>query len=297
MIENVDIDVDKDPSNIYKILWDRLERVEELPKYLNKVVEYNYDDFEKKIYSDSDEFSNKIVRSLLSGDIILLKNSFEKKYLEKVKQIFRNKFENSNSAFHKMVEGCPNFYRNITQDLSKNYSFYQVKKTYYLFPWNKEKESNIGDFYEQIYKKWRMLKYLSGFYKDAWELNTPKDGIIDRFQVAMYPSGSGEQELHQDPYLFQKFFISIYLSKKNIDYESGGIYLIDKNNNRVDLENRIDVGDMSFGFGSIYHGVDRIAPITDNPNHKSERWWIGLYSTVSDYVKNRHTGRPVKNLK
>ena len=66
---------------------------------------------------------------------------------------------------------------------------------------------DIGDFYEQIYKKWRMLKYLSGFYKDAWELNTPKDGIIDRFQVAMYPSGSGEQELHQDPYLFQKFFI------------------------------------------------------------------------------------------
>ena len=69
---------------------------------------------------------------------------------------------------------------------------------------------------------------ISGFYKDAWEFNTPKDGIIDRFQVAMYPSGSGEQELHQDPYLFQKFFISIYLSKKNIDYKSGGIYLIDK---------------------------------------------------------------------
>ena len=44
MIENVDIDIDKDPSNIYKILWDKFERTDELPKYLNKVVEYNYDE-------------------------------------------------------------------------------------------------------------------------------------------------------------------------------------------------------------------------------------------------------------
>ncbi len=288
----IDINNDKDPNNIYNILWEKYEKVEKLPKYLNQIKIYNYEEFEKDVYSNSKDFSKKIVQSLLSGDIILLKNSFEKKYLNEIKINFKEKFKNSESTFHKIIEGCPNYYRNITPNLSGKYSFYQVKKTYYLFPWNKKSEINLDDFYDQIYRRWRLLKYLSGFYKNAWEDNTPKDGIVDRFQVAMYPSGSGEQELHQDPYLFQKFFISIYLSKKNEDFAEGGIYLIDKNKKKKILEDNIDIGDMSFGFGTIYHGVDKIRPIKNKPN-SSERWWIGLYSTVSDYIENRHTGRPV----
>ncbi|OUX36488.1 MAG: hypothetical protein CBE33_05715 [Candidatus Pelagibacter sp. TMED273] len=288
----VNIDNDKDPNNIFKILWDKFENKNRLPKYINKINIIDYNEFEKKIYSDSEVYAESIIKSLLSGDIILLKNTFNKEYLHNVKKIFKKKFEKSESSFHKIIEGCPNYFRNITPKLSGKYSFYQVKKTYYLFPWNKDNEIEVGDFYEQIYKRWRLLKYLSGFYKNAWEENTPKDGIVDRFQVAMYPSGSGEQELHQDPYLFQKFFISIYLSKKNFDYADGGIYLIDKHKNKIDLENYIDIGDMSFGFGTIFHGVNKVQQL-NNSSVKSERWWIGLYSTVSDYVKNRHTGKPV----
>ena len=50
------------------------------------------------------------------------------------------------------------------------------------------KESDIGDFYEQIYKKMENVKIFKWFLQRCLgELNTPKDGIIDRFQVAMYP--------------------------------------------------------------------------------------------------------------
>jgi len=290
---HIDIKKDKDPNNNYKVLWDKLEIIEDLPIYLNEIKTYNYYDFEENVYSNSKKFSEELVLSLLAGDIILLKNTFDKNYMNNIKNIFKKKFDESDSTFYKMKEGCPNFYRNITSKLSNKYAFHQVKKTYYLFPWNKESESDIGDFYDQIYRRWRLLKYLSGFYKNAWESNTPKNGVIDRFQVAMYPSGSGEQQLHQDPYLFQKFFISIYLSKKNKDFLKGGIYLINKDKKIIDLENSIDIGDMSFGFGTIYHGVDKITPINIKDNNNSQRWWIGLYSTVSDYVDNRHTGKPI----
>ena len=290
----IDINADKDSTNIYKLLWDKYEVIEKLPKYLNKIKTYNYFEFEKEIYSKSESFAKEIVNSLLSGDIILLKNTFDQNYLNQIKNIFKIKFENSDSSFHKIIEGCPNFFRNITSNLSNKYAFYQVKKTYYLFPWNKNKEIDLLDFYEKIYRRWRLIKFLSGFHKNAWEKNTPKDGIVDRFQVAMYPSGSGELELHQDPYLFQKFFISIYLSKKNKDFLNGGMYLINKNLEKIDLEDNIDIGDMSFGFGTIYHGVDKITAVENSKKQDSERWFIGLYSTVSDYVNNRHTGRPVK---
>ena len=64
------------------------------------------------------------------------------------------------------------------------------------------------------------------------------------------------RELHQDPYLYQKFFISSYLTKKGVDYINGGMYAIDKNNEKIDLEKSIDVGDLCFGIATIYHGVD-----------------------------------------
>ena len=292
IITNININKDKDSNNPYNQLWDKYEDKDNLPTYVNNIKTYNYLDFEKKIYSNSEQFSKEIVQSLLSGDIILLKNTFDPDYLDELKNIFRKKFENSTSTFHKIYEECPNFYRNITPDLASKYSFHQVKKTYYLFPWNKKNEPDLFNFYEEIYKRWRLLKYLSGLQSNAWEKNTPKDGIIDRFQVVNYPAGSGEQELHQDPYMYQKFFISIYLFEKNIDFSSGGIYLIDKNKEKIDFENQVKKGDMSFGFGTIYHGVQKIVPIKNLGDKISERWFIGLYSTDSDYVKNRHTGRP-----
>ena len=50
---------------------------------------------------------------------------------------------------------------------------------------------------------------------------------------------------------------------------------------------------MSFGLGTILHGVKRTEKIEEkNEVDTSGRWFMGLYSTVSDYVKNRHTGKP-----
>jgi len=65
--------------------------------------------------------------------------------------------------FFKIHEGCPNFYRAITKDLAKNYSFKQIKQTQYFFSWNPD----IWNLYQETYKRWRVLKYLSGFYKDV----------------------------------------------------------------------------------------------------------------------------------
>ena len=39
------------------------------------------------------------------------------------------------------------------------------------------------------------------------------------------------------------------------------MYAIDKRNNKIDLEQLIDIGDLCFGIATIYHGVD----ICDKP--------------------------------
>jgi hypothetical protein len=284
----------KDPNNIYKDIWDKNEDTSKLPYFYRKIIEIDFKEFEEKVYSNNKIFSENLVHSLLAGDVYLLKKSFPPEYLQKIKKETVKNWKTKKSEFFKIRENCPNFYRNITEELSGKYAFKQVKQTQYFFPWN----DDFCNLYHQTYKRWRVIKYLSGFYKDVWEKDTPRDGIVDRIQIVKYPPKSGLLELHQDPYVYQKFFISVYLTKKGEDYEEGGMYFIDKKKNKFLFEDLVDVGDMSFGFGTIYHGVDVSNTIANNPESDVDgRWFMGLYTTVSDYVKNRHTGKPANNLK
>jgi len=291
IIEKIAIDQYFDKKSIFFKLWNRYEKKTNLPNYLKKINIYNYEDFKEKIFSNSNKFAEEIVLSLLSGNAIILKNAFEKSFLSHLKNELSKIFLNSKSEFHKIVEHCPNFYRNITADLSKKYAFKQIKHTHYFFPWNED----FNKLYFETFKKWQVIKYLSGYKKNAFEKNTPKNGIVDRIQIVKYPFNIGNQVLHQDPYLYQKFFISVYMSKKGKDYIDGGMYFVDQSGNKIDLEELIDIGDLAFGFATLHHGVD-ITKILENQKEDSSsgRWFMGLYSTVSDYVKNRHTGNPVK---
>ena len=69
--------------------------------------------------------------------------------------------------------------------------------------------------------------------------------------------------------------------------------MVDSNNQKFLLEDKVNVGDLSFGFGTIYHGVDVPIPIINTENDECMgRWWLGIYSTESDYNQEKHTGKP-----
>ena len=110
----IDINKYKDDNNIYKKIWDKKEKFDLLPKFYNKIIEIDYQEFKEKVYNNSLKEANNIVDSLLSGDIYILKEAFSKEYVEKIKVQTIENWQNLQSEFHKIYEGCPNFYRNIT---------------------------------------------------------------------------------------------------------------------------------------------------------------------------------------
>ncbi len=107
---------------------------------------------------------------------------------------------------------------------------------------------------------------------------------------------------HTDPYLYQRFFISVYLSQKGEDFDEGGFYALDKNNEKIDIEGNLEVGDLCFGLGTIKHGVASPKGLGskkyDINNLMSGRWFLGIYSTESDYTIDRHTTKQInkKNI-
>ena len=193
-------------------------------------------------------------------------------------------------SFHKMIEGCPNFHRKQDEEIAKKYVFMSIRHSYYWFNWNGDSMSVNSE----INKRWRIFKFLGGLKKNSFEKNTPKDGIVDRYQVARYLPGIGRSETHSDPYQNQKFFISAFMSKKGLDYKSGGFYVVKPGNKLLNIENDLDIGDISLGYATVMHGVDTIDP-EKKPDWsaKDGRWWLGLYSNSTDMVSKRATGQKV----
>ena len=275
-------------KNIFKNLWENLEKVNNLPTRARKIISLDYSIFAEKIDNNDESFAKQLANSLILGDIYILKEAFDKEFFNSLKNKCYDYFRNEPPSFHKMLEGCPDFHRIIDLDVGNKYSFKLCKHSFYFYNWNKDPLN----LFDTTYERWRKIKKLMGYDPNIFENNTPKDGAIDRIQVVQYPSKYGYLEPHSDPYKYQKFFISGYMSKKGKDYLDGGFYALDKENKVIDVEKYIDVGDVGIGFATIVHGV---APVNRNKDPKWEdmndgRWFYSLYTNESDEIKNRHTG-------
>ena len=278
-------------ENKYKPVWARLENSIPRPERVRAVVQMDYREFKEKVQRQSDAFVESIVSSLYSGDAYLIKGAFPKDFMINLRKRVHEFCKTKPSEFYKMLEGSPDFHRIIDLESGRKYSFRVCKHSCYFYPWNQDPLNLFGT----VYERWRVIKFLMGLRPDEYEKNTPKDGVIDRIQVVRYPPRIGFLEPHSDPYLHQRLIFSGYMSKRGVDYQGGGFYLVAPGDNPVEIEEQIDIGDICVAYATVYHGV---APVDrqKEPTWESDdgRWFLSMYSNASDEVPNRHTGHPVK---
>lgn len=275
----------------FKNIWKHCEKKNSYPSRANNIKVVDYKDFEKNVTEEKESFVLDIVNSLYSGDIYILKGAYTKEFMNSLRVRTFDYFKGKPSEFHKMLEGCPDFHRKIDIETGKKYALRLCKHSFYFYPWNND-PLNI---FNPIYKRWRVIKKLMGMNPEAFEKNTPKDGVIDRIQIVQYPSKIGYLEPHTDPHKHQRLFHSAYMSKKGKDFSGLGFYAIDKKGKILETENHIDVGDIGIGYATIYHGV---APVNLNKEPDWQdvndgRWFLSLYSNETDIHKKRHTSSGV----
>ena len=271
---------------MFKTEWENIEKNYKRPTFARKLVIENCDAFAKKVFSEDKAIIKKLVKSLYFGDVYLLKKAFSKNFCNTLIKGAWKINKNQKKSFYKIKENCPNFHRLIDEKITKKYSANHIKHAFYFFPWNKDPIN----MYKKIYKKWRLFKFLGGFRANEYEKNTPKDGVIDRFQIVHYPAGAGWLETHSDPFHNQRVIISGFLSQRNKDYKTGGFYYYKKNNEIIDCDDYIETGDMLTSYATVLHGVSQIdSKEKVNYNSPKGRWFLGLYSNDSDMVKKRKT--------
>ena len=283
---------DEMTENRFKTLWEKKTQDGNYPHRMRNIVEIEFKELEENVIKQDPKFVQELVSNLYAGDYYLVRNVFEESYLRGLLQKNLDYWKNTPTSFHKMLEGCPDFHHLIDEELSKKYYGEPVKHSYYFYPWN----GDPLNLFKPIREKWRIFKTLGGMDPLQYENNTPKDGVCDRIQFAQYPAGSGRIATHEDPYKHVNPIISTYLSKRGEDFQTGGVYFVNQQDKKVDLEENVNVGDVGLAFPTVAHGVDRVDAHITNPDWDSPqgRWWLGMFSNMSEEVKNRHTWRKVE---
>ena len=275
----------------YKDIWLSLEKDRPRPQRARMVIKRDWAGFSERVMEAREPFATMLCASLYAGDVYILTGAFDKEWMIDLRRKTMDYFRSKPSEFYKMLEGSPDFHRLIDLETGKKYSFNVCKHSAFFYPWN----DDPLDLFPTVYKRWRVIKTLMGLEPNEYERNTPKDGVVDRIQVAQYPSRIGFLEPHSDPYLHQRLFFSGYMSQRDHDYSGGGFYVVGEGDSVVEAEADIEVGDIGIGYATVYHGVapcDRnLEPDWDTP---AGRWFLSMYSNASDEVANRHTGHPIR---
>ncbi len=278
-------------NNPFAKEWIKQEKDKKIPSAYRKLVFVDYKEFVSKILEKDPIFVSDVVTNLYSGDMYILKNSIDKSKVKYIIEEIHKFTQSSPSSFHKMLEGIPNFHRWIGKDLVNAYSIKYTKHSTHIFPWNED----ISDVRKIIMEVCKPIKFLAGLSFDEFKENTPKDLVVERLQIARYPP-TGFIEPHIDANTLLRLVISGYLTTRGIDYKKGGFYLIDNNNDKKDIEDQVEAGDIGLFYASIKHGLDVIDPDKEpDIKKKNGRWWFGLNVHNSDEMpeKHRKTTKPV----
>lgn len=281
------------PLTTYEIkkYWVNLEKKLMPPKYVTNISVINFADLKKACDSKNEFYIKSIIKKMYKGHAFIIRKAAKKSLKQTIIKLAKQYDKKQKPSFYKMLEGTPNFHRIYDKNITKKYSLYAIKHSYFFYNWNikskLEKALKNG-----VYKHWRYIKFLAGNSMQQYEKNTPIDGQIDRLQIVNYPKGGGELRDHVDPRKNQRVVSGLIMSKIGSDFKSGGFYFRDKNNKKLNIENQLEIGDSVIFYGSIVHGVE---PIEKNKKldwtSYNSRWFIGMFVNDSDHVKNRVTAK------
>lgn len=273
--------------NIY---WKYLEQKFSPPRYVKKITELEFKKLKQIVNLKKEASIKKIIKNMyVNGEAFILKKCATKNLKKVMLDLTDYYIRTKKPSFHKMLDGVPNFHRMIDKEITKKYSLFTIKHSFYFYNWNikskLEKKLKNGAYYH-----WRYIKFLAGNSKTKYEHNIPSDGQIDRLQIVRYPSGGGQLKDHVDARKNQRVVSGIVMSKRGIDYKKGGFYFKSSKNKKLNIENKIDEGDAVIFYGSLIHGVEPVDPNKKlSWKSKKGRWFLGMFVNDSDHVKNRVT--------
>ena len=280
----------------YKDVWENFIENNYFPTSLRNPRTIQFTEFKNMVYNKPEQ-TKQLILDMLAGDVIVLKNALDRKEAIKIKeQLYeygnttpeQHLLENSSIPNHHIKETKKS--RNSVKD-----GYNELAHSFFFYRWNED----TLKLYERINDVWDTIKVFNGLDIDEYKGNKPEDIIIDRIQVLHYSLNSGKISCHCDKARWQKTNIGFNLTQIGEDYDEGGAYFLNSDEEEVPMESYIEVGDAPIFLPSIFHGVKTPKSGKYDVDRSSSRGrWLLLAQTVqSKCLENREISVSFKNYK
>lgn len=241
-------------------------------RFYKETISYDYLDFTNKLKSS--EFVLSCIDKLSLGTIFVLKNSIDENFIEYAKNTLTKISKDELEIDSKVLDGCKNgFYnaKNLNEDGYKTFD-----KSFYFYHWNDDKTG----IFDKIYSLYKPLKILNGNNENDLIENIPSDGHVERLHVINYPIGGGQISKHYDPISISICNFGLYGTKNGVDYDEGGFFVLNKDNEEVNLDKDIEKTDIVLFFPGLIHGVN---PINAKMNSENKGRWFFNINTIESH--------------
>ena len=132
--------------------WKSLESKKPAPKSVKKISIIEFDKLKKSINGKNEILVKSLIRKMYEGEAFIIRKAAQKKLKKIIINLAKYYDKKQKSSFHKMLDGTPNFHRIIDKKITKKYSLYAIKHSYFFYNWNiKTKlEKNFKDGVELL---------------------------------------------------------------------------------------------------------------------------------------------------
>jgi hypothetical protein len=246
---------------------------------LNKFHKLSCEEFYKK------KNTKFILKSINNGNIICVKNVVNSKIIRKICiKIISKKMKSSDPRVLQNIKNI--FYVSKPKKKSNKKKIYKAEdKSWYFFPWNKD-NSKLTKLVQPVFNN--VIK-INGYDPKKILKKKPLDIIVQRFHLIFYPYNNGKISIHRDPSNVVDVQCGIYVTSYNLDYDSGGFYVLDKYRKKFFLDKKIMSGDLVLFSPKMAHGVDSVKAKKIKKTAFSGRVFLNMNLIESHHKEDRQT--------
>jgi hypothetical protein len=216
----------------------------------------------------------EVRENVLKGDVYIAQNVYSKELVEQFKTYLTGIGMHSFPNYKPIERGCPNFHRiNVWDERAfVKGCFHQ----FVFFPWNQD----IFNLFELAKEVYQVKNIISNNPVNKFLGKEPEEDCIGRLAFQFYPSGIGGLNKHQDPVDHHQIAVpTLTMSKKGVDFHTGGAYVEQADGKRVYLDEITEPGDVIYFNATMFHGVENI-DVATTPNWLSFKGrWMLLFAT------------------
>ena len=215
-----------------------------------------------------------VMKKIEAFETVILKKVFNPDSMLSLKQRLAEHAVSHSPQNIPIQPGAPNFYRmDVHPEKSK---LKRLSKVFSSFYWNAEDIAG-----EKIYLKSlaRLRSRLTGL-PEEYAFYRVEEDYISSPTVVQYPAGGGYLMPHSDPPSRQKVVVVAIMSRRGVDYKTGGVYVEDADgSHRILVDEMLECGDIYLMNPAVRHGVAPIDPQEPLDFNSTRGRWM-MFSTL-----------------